>query len=218
MGKQERYIHALRYSWLNAIYDPVVALTTRERLAREAIIDQIPRSAESILDLASGTGTLSRAIGRALPAAQVHGVDGDADMVRRAERLAVKEGSGIVYTQGFAQELPYDNASFDVVTSSLFFHHLTLDKKYLALSEVSRVLKPGGVVLISDWGKPLNWFNHMGFLLVRCLDGFATTRENVEGKLPAIVKNAGFECVRVVGEFMAPLGTIALISASGAQN
>ena len=214
MVERDQYIHALRYSRLNAIYDPVVALTTRDKHAKKEILDQIPRSAKSILDVASGTGILSRSISRALPAAQVHGVDGDVDMVRRAERLAVKEGSGVVYTQGFAQELPYDNESFDVVTSSLFFHHLMSDQKHQALEEISRVLKPHGVLLISDWGRPINWFNRMSFLLVRCLDGFGTTRENVEGKLPALVKKAGFENVHLVSEFMAPLGTIALISAS----
>lgn len=213
MDERGQYIHALRYSWLNAVYDPVVALTTRDNRAKKEILDQIPRSAKSILDVASGTGTLSRSISRALPAAKVHGVDGDADMVRRAERLAVKEGSGVVYTQGFAQELPYDNESFDVVTSSLFFHHLMSDSKSLALNEISRVLKPHGVLLISDWGKPINWFNRMSFLLVQCLDGFGPTRENVEGNLPTLVKKAGFENVHTVSEFMTPLGTIALISA-----
>ena len=90
------------------------------------------------------------------------------------------------------------------------------DKKRVVLNEISRVLKPHGVLLISDWGKPINWFNRMSFMLVRCLDGFGTTRENVEGKLPTLVKKAGFEKVHLVSEFMAPLGTIALISASRA--
>ena len=214
MNQQGQYIHALRFAWLNAIYDPVVTLTSCDKRAKEKLIDQIPSSAESILDVASGTGTLCRAISRAFPEAQVHGVDGDADMVRRATNLSLKEGSGVVYAHGFAQKLPYDSSSFDVVTSSLFFHHLMLDKKCLVLDEISRVLKPHGGLLISDWGKPINRFNRMSFLLVRCLDGFETTREDVEGKLPALVKKAGFEKVRLVSELMAPLGTIALISAS----
>jgi len=217
MDKQEHYIHALRYSWLNAVYDPVVALTTRDRHAKEEIVSQIPSTAGSILDVASGTGTLSRAISKASPLAEVHGVDGDHDMVRRAERLALKEGAGVTYAEGMAQELPYDGASFDVVTCSLFLHHLTLNNKFLALREMSRVLRPDGILLICDWGKPLNWISRASFLLVQCLDGFETTRENVEGKLPSMVEKAGFENVRIVSEFMAPLGTIALISARGAK-
>ncbi|GAB5452529.1 MAG: hypothetical protein Hals2KO_28570 [Halioglobus sp.] len=216
MDEQSQYIHALRFPWLNAIYDPIVALTTRDRLAKKEIIDHIPDTAASLLDVASGTGTLSRAISRALAACEVHGVDGDVDMVRRAGRLAMGEGLELNYAEGLAQELPYDDASFDVVTASLFFHHLTLENKNLALQEISRVLKPNGVLLISDWGKPLNWFSRASFLLVQCLDGFETTRENVKGKLPSLVENAGFENVRIVSEFMAPLGTIALIAATRA--
>ena len=56
--------------------------------------------------------------------------------------------------------------------------------------------------------------NRISFLTVRCLDGFETTRENVEGKLPALVKEVGFGAVRIFSEFTVPLGTLALIRAS----
>lgn len=218
MVEQARYIHALRYRWLNAVYDPVVALAARDGHARQQILRLIPGTAEAILDVASGTGTLSRAIGRALPGAQVQGVDGDAEMVKRARHLAVEQGVAVTYAQGLAQALPYDNASFDVVTACLLFHHLTLDNKRSALREISRVLRPGGMLLLSDWGKPHNWLSQVAFLAVRCLDGFGTTRENVEGRLPAVVEEAGFVNVRIASEFMAPLGTIALIQASNTEN
>ena len=128
----------------------------------------------------------------------------------------MEEGLDLNYTKALAQELPYEDASFDVVISSLFFHHLTQDNKMLALHEISRVLKPNGVLFISDWGKPLNWLSRASFLLVQCLDGFETTRENVKGMLPSLVEKASFENVRIVSEFVAPLGTIALISATRA--
>ena len=218
LNERHRYIHALRYRWLNAVYDPVVALTTRDWRVRQEILRRIPTTAASILDVASGTGTLSRAVSRALPLAQVHGVDGDADMVRRAECLAAAEGAVVTYAQGLVQALPYDEASFDVVTSSLLFHHLTLGNKLAALREIARVLKPDGVLLIADWGKPMSRFSRIGFLTVRCLDGFGNTRENVEGKLPALVKAVGFGNVRISCEFTAPLGTLALIRASNTRS
>jgi hypothetical protein len=53
-------------------------------------------------------------------------------------------------------------------------------------------------------------------LAVRCLDWFGATRENVQGRLPSLVKKAGFGSVHIVSEIMAPLGTMALVSATRA--
>jgi hypothetical protein len=54
----------------------------------------------------------------------------------------------------------------------------------------------------------------MSFFVVQCLDGFATTRDNVEGELPTLVGGAGFGEVQVVSKSTVPLGTITLMSAS----
>jgi ubiquinone/menaquinone biosynthesis C-methylase UbiE len=85
-----------------------------------------------------------------------------------------------------AFELPYPDASFDRVISSLLFHHLTRENKERTLREVFRVLRPGEELHVADWGKAQNWPMRVAFLLVQMLDGFETTADNVNGLLPEL--------------------------------
>ena len=132
------YIHALRYQWLNRLYDPVVRFTTRETAVKQALIELLPPVEHGeFLDLACGTGTLTRAIKSAVPDGTVRGIDGDRDMLARAQENAVTADLEVEYDHGLAQQLPYAEDTFDVVTSSLFFHHLTNEGKRAAFREMS---------------------------------------------------------------------------------
>ena len=55
-----------------------------------------------------------------------------------ANRKSTKGGSGITFAQAMAFDLPYANASFNRVLSSLMFHHLTREDKLRTLREVNR--------------------------------------------------------------------------------
>ncbi len=215
MASDAVYIHALRYQWLNRLYDPVVRLTTRETAVKQALVELLPPIEHGeYLDLACGTGTLTRAIKAAVPNGAVRGIDGDKDMLARAQEKAVTADLEIDYDHGLAQQLPYADATFDVVTSSLFFHHLTTEGKRAAFREIHRVLKPPGTVLIADWGRPQNSLMRVLFGFVQLLDGFETTGDNVRGKLPAIIREAGFSTVKPLRNMATPLGTISILRAS----
>jgi len=209
------YIHALRYQWLNCLYDPVVRVTTRETAVKQALIGLLPPIEHGeFLDLACGTGTLTRAIKSAVPDAAVRGIDGDRDMLVRARGNALTANLEVDYDHGLAQQLPYADDSFDVVTSSLFFHHLSSEGKRAAFREIRRVLKPAGTVLIADWGRPQNKLQRILFVLVQLVDGFETTDDNLRGLLPGMLEAAGFSAPQLIRNMMTPLGTIAIIRAS----
>jgi ubiquinone/menaquinone biosynthesis C-methylase UbiE len=215
MVSNASYIHSLRYQWLNRFYDPVVRLSTRESAVKKALVSFLPPLNQGkVLDLACGTGTLSRVIKTAKPAFNIHGIDGDKDMLDRARKKARMADLDIYYDHGFAQQLPYDDSTFDVVTSSLFFHHLTADDKRAAFREVYRVMKPKGLFLVADWGRPQNFLMRMTFGLVQLLDGFETTADNVRGALPAMMEEAGLSPVDHLRTMATPLGTITLLRAS----
>lgn len=214
MNKQSgAYIPALRYTWLTSIYDPVVRWTTRESTFKSALVAQAGvQAGEKILDLGCGTATLTIAIKVACAEADVVGLDGDAKILEIAAKKAADAGVQISLDQGYSYELPYADNTFHRVVSSLFFHHLTTGDKRRTLAEIERVLIPGGELHIADWGKAQNIIMRSVFLLVQFLDGFETTADNVQGRLPELIEDAGFQEVRKTAEFATPLGTISILS------
>ncbi len=115
--------------------------------------------------------------------------------------------------QGFSTGLPFPDGHFDVVLSSLFFHHLTGADKRKTLAEIERVLKPGGSLHVADWGKPSDPAMAALVLSVRAFDGFEVTRDNIAGALPGLFEQAGLEDVALRDELRTALGTLAFYSA-----
>ena len=214
-GRSRRgFVPALGIDALTPLYDPLVALTTREATFKRRLLGQAAvREALAVLDLGCGTGTLATRIARACPEANVTALDGDERMLARARRKAEAAGVEVRFDLGMAQELPYPDAAFDRVVSSLFFHHLNGPQKRQVVGEVFRVLKPGGEFHVADWHRPQDPLMRLLFLPVRVIDGFAHTADNVKGRLPGIFEQAGFVRTRVESRMRTVIGTLGLFSA-----
>src|SRR5215208_3629157 len=211
--RRQQFVPALRFDALTRVYDPVVALTSREAAFKRRLLEHARiKDGESVLDVACGTGTLAIEIKKDHPKAKVSGVDGDRAVLKRAKGKAKDAGVKIDLQQGLSNELPYDARSFDVVVSTLFFHHITDEAKADTAEELRRVLRLGGRVLIADWGRPQDPLMRMMFLNVQMLDGFRNTSSNVAGKLPEFLRDAGLKRVSVVDRMRTPLGTIEIVS------
>ena len=208
------YVPALGYNWLTALYDPLLAFTTRERTFKQRLIEQVQLTpGQEVLDLGCGTGTLSLWLKTQAPEAQITAIDGDPKILAIAQKKASQAGLAVRFAHGLSFQLPYPAGVFDQVVSSLFFHHLTRTDKERTIREVLRVLKPGGQLHVADWGKSTSRLMRGLFYAVQFLDGFATTQDNVEGLLPQLFTTGGFQDVRLSQEFSTVYGTLTLYHA-----
>lgn len=210
VSKNEKYVPALSYDFLTPLYDPIVALTTRERTFKRALLRQIDLRAENrTLDFGCGTASLTIALKKACPRAEIFGLDGDAKILEIARCKVEKADVEIVLDAGLSYEMPYADGFFDSAVSSLFFHHLTFENKRKTLREIFRVLKPGGFLHVADWGKPANPLMKLASMPVQWLDG-ATTKDSFQGLLPKLMSEAGFAKIVETARFDSAFGTIRL--------
>jgi ubiquinone/menaquinone biosynthesis C-methylase UbiE len=139
-------------------YDFVVKLLTlgRENTLRRQMIQQaaITRG-ETVLDVGCGTGTLTLlAKTETGDRGQVYGMDASLEMIAVAQQKAVQQKQEVDFQTGVIEALPFSDGTFDVVLSSLMFHHLPPDLKQRGLAEIYRVLKPGGRLIVVDMKRP----------------------------------------------------------------
>ncbi len=212
-GEKINYIKALRFNWLTKYYDVVVSLTTREKTFKNKLVESARlQENDTVLDIGSGTGTLAILIKKSEPETCVTGLDGDIEIIKLAEKKANKESLQISFNEGMSYDLPFNDLEFDHCFSSLFFHHLTTENKQKTFDEAYRVLKKEGQLHIADWGKPTNKLMRVLFYIVQLLDGFKTTKLNIDGLLPDLMKRSGFVQVKIVAEYSTMLGTMTIYS------
>jgi ubiquinone/menaquinone biosynthesis C-methylase UbiE len=207
-----RYVPAAGHDLFTPLYDPMFRLFMRERVFRQKFFEQADiHPGHRVLDLGCGTGTMAILIRQQVPDAVVVGVDGDRKILEIARRKAAKASLSIPFDQALADRLPYADASFDRVLSSLVFHHLTHEDKLGALREVRRVLAPGASFHLADFAAPVGWW---ATLVTRLVAHGERLGENLAGALAELVKQAGLEAVEDRGYYNAALfGTIGFLSA-----
>jgi len=205
------YVPALGYRWLTPAYDLVVGVTTRERTFKTSLAEQADlQPGHRVLDLACGTGTLAILLKQRFPDVDVTGIDGDPEVLAIASRKAARSRVTLRLDQGLSHALPYPDAHFDRVVSSLFFHHLSWPDKQRTAAELYRVLKPGGELHVADWGQATGPVSRAAFVAIQLLDGFANTRDNVRGRLVELFSEAGFVEVGERRSFTTVFGNMAL--------
>lgn len=108
------------------------------------IAEQIRCESARILDVGCGEGSLCRYL--ASPGRTVTGLDYDASILPSSDEISYLRGSG--------EDLPWPDASFDAVTLVMTLHHLDRER---ALAEATRVLAPGGVLIILGMSRSSGW-------------------------------------------------------------
>jgi ubiquinone/menaquinone biosynthesis C-methylase UbiE len=211
----EDYIPALTYDRLTALYDPVIRVSTRERRFKERLIEQARlEPGMRVLDVGCGTGTLAIWAKERHPDVELVGLDGDPEVLERGRRKATEAGVDVTLDEGLSFDLPYEDASFDRVVSSLFFHHLKREPKEATAREVARVLRPdGGELHVADFGRPPDPAMWALSRVIRHFDGVKPTQDNHAGRLPEIFEAGGLRDARERGRIRTAFGSISFYSA-----
>lgn len=198
MQNTERtYLPAAGRDWALPLYDPLVKLLGAD-VARRALLDQAALSpAHRILDIGCGTGTLVTQVKSLYPLAEVVGLDPDPRALERARKKATRGRLAIPFDQGFSDELPYPDASFDRVLSAFMFHHLREQDKEKTLREARRVLKPGGSLHLLDFREAEP---HEGGWLARRFHAIDRLKDNSAARILTLMNNAGLVDSRQVSE------------------
>ena len=193
-----------------AFYDALTNIVTLGHVGmlRTMTVDHAQlKLGERVLDVGCGTGgvTISakQRVGKDGVAA---GIDPAPEMIAVARKKAARKGLEIDFRIGVIESLPYEDGTFDVVTSSLMMHHLPEHLQVKGLAEIKRVLKPGGRLLIADMTHSSSSLHERVFAFLTMHRGHGD-QFGVED-LPELLKEAGFEEIQLLDDHFLTIGFV----------
>lgn len=137
------------------------------RMLYPYILEQIVgKSYMTILDLGCGTGKLLKMVMDLEPNIKAYGIDISENMLHLAKSQLQNTAELVL---GDAEHLPYEKNKFDAIYCNDSFHHYPAPRE--VVSEVSRVLKPGGTFIIGDCWQPFGARSIMNFYMKHSNEG-----------------------------------------------
>jgi len=143
MDPLAQFKEAQKQGWAHFVPVEIFTTPTAARLIKHAKV----AGGQRVLDVACGTGVVAITAARA--GAQVSALDLTPELLDRARENAQLANVEIDWREGDAEQLPFDDAVFDVVLSQ--FGHMFAPRPDVAVKEMLRVLKPGGTIAFSTW-------------------------------------------------------------------
>lgn len=143
---------AQRYDLMNDLMSFGTHRLWKRRVVKRALAHLMPGETP-VVDLAGGTGDIALLIAARRPGRTVSVVDQSEGMLKVARDRA---GDRLDYVHASGEALPFESGSVGMVTLSFGLRNMTDPAK--ALSEVARVLAPGGALVLLEFSRPARWF------------------------------------------------------------
>ena len=185
------------------ILEPWVMFGKQNKINRQLVEYLNIKAWNKILDMGCGTGVVTKLISKQLSSKKdgmVIGIDAAGKMIEGAVKK--RESDTCSFKVAAAENLPFENESFDSIVSTLFFHHIQLDLKKKAFAEAFRVLKPGGKLVVSDMHIPETIMGSLIAHASRWLLFQPQIGENIRGVLPSVIEGAGFAKPRLIKTYL----------------
>lgn len=130
---------------------------------RRFLVSRVPPTATRILDVATGTAAVAIELVRAVPGRTVVGIDQSPEMLAVARERT--RGLPIELVEGRAESLPFADGTFDALTFTYLLRYV--DDPAATMRELARVVRPGGLVAMQEFGLPRGVWRPLWELYVR---------------------------------------------------
>jgi len=202
------YIPAFRFKSLNNFFDKFLSIAMRERFIKsELIIYSGLDESSYVLDFGCGTGTLIKMILEKYPGIDIVGIDIDPGILQIAREKLNQYGASLVGYDGIT--IPFSDGAFDIVVTSLAIHHISTDRKVPLFRELNRILKPDGRLSILDFAIPNDVYSTLITSFLRKTEPIG---DNIEGKIPGMLREAGFNNINQTGYYKTMFGALTILS------
>jgi ubiquinone/menaquinone biosynthesis C-methylase UbiE len=191
MQSEHPFIPALRFKSISFLYDPILFLSgLGKRFKRKIILFGKPEYApRMIVDVGSGTGTHLALLRETYPLSQIIGIEPDPLLI---ERTKLKDIPDIRIIEAYGQALPLQDESVDLCLSTFTLHHMPTEVKKATLREIYRMLKPGCIFTLTDWGI----FRIKLFRKLLVFENQEYLEDHALGYIPLYAKEAGFTLIK----------------------
>lgn len=219
MPAKRDFVPALGKAEFTNSYDKVIAVMTREKRWRPLVAKALALGpGEHVVDIGAGTGTQAILLKSSTPGIRMTAIDPDPEVLAIARAKAESAGVDIEWHEGFGDEahLSLGEGFADAVVSSLVIHQCPMEVKSGILASAFRMLKPGGRLVVADFGLQRSFLMRTLFRQVQAVDGYEYTQPNADGILPELIGTVGFADVEERHVFPTHTGSISIYCASKA--